>query len=61
MKMKYIIVFLLCILALAASEYIFLSEVNNQQRSLILVLTTLIGIGSIVTIFFCYRRLRRDA
>jgi uncharacterized membrane protein HdeD (DUF308 family) len=58
--MKYVIVFLLCLLALAASEYLFLSELGNQQRFLILLFAVLIAIASIVTIFLCYRRLRKD-
>ena len=60
MRMKYVIVFLLCLLALAASEYLFLSELGNQQRFLILLFAVLIAIASIVTIFLCYRRLRKD-
>ena len=60
MRMKYVIVFLLCLLALAASEYLFLSELGNQQRFLILLFAVLIAIASIVSIFLCYRRLRKD-
>jgi hypothetical protein len=60
MKMKYIIIFLVCILALAASEYLFLAELNNQQRVVILFTTTFIAVASIITIFFCYRRFRKD-
>jgi hypothetical protein len=60
MKAKYIIIFLFCLLALAASEYLFLTEVNNHQRFYILLLTTLVAIASIVTIFACYKRLRKN-
>jgi hypothetical protein len=60
MKMKYVIVFLVCILALAASEYLFLSELNNQQRFLILLFTVIIAVSSIIAIFLCYRRFRKD-
>lgn len=60
MKIKYIIIFLLGLLALTVSEYIFLTELNNQQRFYILILTSVIAIGSIVTIFACYKRLRKD-
>jgi hypothetical protein len=60
MKMKYFLIFFLCILALAASEYLFLSELGNQQRLFILLFAVLIGIGSIITIFLCYKRLRKD-
>jgi hypothetical protein len=60
MKAKYIIIFLFCLLALAASEYLFLTEVNNHQRFYILVLTTAVAIASIVTIFACYKRLRKN-
>jgi uncharacterized membrane protein len=56
MKIKYILIFLLCILVLAASEYLFLSELNNQQRFFILLITTLTAIASIVAIFLCYKR-----
>lgn len=58
--MKYIIIFLICILALAASEYLFLAELNNQQRFAILFPTTFTAIASIITIFLCYRRFRKD-
>jgi len=61
MKMKYIIIFLICILVLATSEYLFLSELNNQQRIFILLLTVLTSVASIVAIFLCYRRFRNDA
>ena len=60
MKMKYIIVFLLCILVLAISEYLFLSELGHQQRFIILLGTMLIAVASIVTIFLCYKRLQKD-
>ena len=60
MKIKYILIFLLCILVLAASEYLFLAELNNQQRFLILLLTTLTAIASIVAIFLCYKRLGKE-
>ena len=60
MKTKYIIIFLLCLLALTVSEYLFLTELNNQQRFYILFLTTAIAIGSIITIFACYKRLQKD-
>ena len=57
MKTKYILLFLFCVLALAASEYLFLSELSNQQRFVILLLTTLAAIASIIAIFLCYKRL----
>jgi hypothetical protein len=60
MKIKYILIFLLCILVLAASEYLFLSELNNQQRFFILLIATLTAIASIVAIFLCYKRLGND-
>lgn len=60
MKAKYIIIFLFCLLALAVSEYLFLTELNNQQRVYILLLTTVIAIASVVTIFACYKRLRKN-
>ena len=60
MKTKYILLFLFCVLALAASEYLFLSELNNHQRFFILLLTTVIAIASIVAIFLCYKRLERS-
>jgi hypothetical protein len=61
MRMKYTIIFLLCVLVLGASEYLFLSELNSQQRFLILLLSTTIAIASIVAIFLCYRRLEKGA
>jgi Kef-type K+ transport system membrane component KefB len=60
MKIKYILIFLLCILVLAVSEYLFLSELNNQQRFFILLITTLTAVASIVAIFLCYKRLGND-
>jgi hypothetical protein len=57
MKIKYTIFFVLLVLVLIASEYIFLSELSSHQRLLILMLTSLIAIISIVAIFICYRRL----
>ena len=60
MKTKYILLFLVCVLALAASEYLFLSELSNHQRFFILLLTTLTAIASIVAIFLCYKRLERS-
>ena len=60
MKIKYVIIFLVGLLTLAVSEYLFLTELNNQQRFFMLFLTTIIAIASIVTIFACYKRLRKD-
>lgn len=57
MKTKYILLFLVCVLALAASEYLFLSELSNHQRFFILLLTTIAAIASIIAIFLCYKRL----
>jgi len=61
MKTIYTIIFLLCVLALAASEYVFLNELNNHQRFLILLLTSLAALVSVVAIFICYRRLGKEA
>ena len=61
MKMKYTIIFLLCVMVLAASEYLFLTELNNQQRIFVLFATTIVAIGSIVAIVLCYKRLGKDA
>jgi hypothetical protein len=60
MKAKYIIIFVLCVVILAASEYIFLVELTSEHRLYILSLTTIIAILSIVTIFFCYQRFGRN-
>jgi uncharacterized membrane protein len=60
MKAKYVLLFLFCVLALAASEYLFLSELSNHQRFFILLLTTVAAIASIVAIFLCYKRLERS-
>ena len=61
MKMKYTIIFLLCVMVLAASEYLFLTELNNQQRVFVLFATTIAAIASIVVIVLCYKRLGKDA
>jgi hypothetical protein len=61
MKMKYTIIFLLCVVVLAASEYLFLTELNNQQRTFVLFATTIVAIASIVAIVLCYKRLGKDA
>jgi len=53
MKTKYILLFLVCVLTLAASEYLFLSELSNHQRFVILLLTTIAAVASIVAIFLC--------
>ncbi len=61
MKMRYLFIFLVCILVLASSEYLFLSELGNHQRFMVLFVTSIIAIGSIVAIFIAYRQLRKDA
>jgi uncharacterized membrane protein len=61
MKMKYTIIFLLCVVVLAASEYLFLTELNSQQRTFVLFATTIVAIGSIIAIVLCYKRLGKDA
>jgi len=60
MKMKYFIIFLICIIVLAGSEYLFLNELGNQQRFLILLLSVVVATTSIIAIFLCYRRLRKE-
>jgi hypothetical protein len=49
------------VLVLAVSEYLFLSEVNNQQRTFVLFATTAVAVASIVAIVLCYKRLGKDA
>ena len=61
MKTKYTIIFLLCVLVLAISEYIFLSELSSQQRSFVLFATSAVAIASIIVLVFCYKRLGKDA
>ena len=61
MKMKYTIIFLLCVVVLAASEYLFLTELNSHQRTLVLFSTTTVAIASIIAIVLCYKRLGKDA
>jgi len=61
MKMKYTIIFLFSVVVLAASEYLFLKELNNQQRTFVLCATTIVAIGSIVALVLCYKRLGKDA
>jgi hypothetical protein len=48
-------------MVLAASEYLFLTELNNQQRIFVLFATTIVAIGSIIVIVLCYKRLGKDA
>ena len=60
MKKKYVIVFIVCILILAFSEYFFLAELSAQKRGLILTVTILTAIVSLVAIFFSYRRMGKQ-
>ena len=60
MKTKYTIIFLLCVLVLAISEYIFLSELSSQQRTFVLFATSAVAIASIIALVFCYKRLGKD-
>jgi len=60
MKKKYIIVFIVCLLLLAFSEYLFLVEFSSQKRFLILVATTITALVSIIAIFFSYRRIGKE-
>lgn|GEM_PF-5829534 len=61
MKIKYTVIFLVCVLVLAASEYLFLTELNSQQRVFVLFATTAVAIASIVVLVLCYKRLGKDA
>lgn len=61
MKVKYAIYFVLLIIVLVVSEYIFLTELNTRQRLGILFLTSFIAISSIVAIFICYRRIGHES
>ena len=60
MKKKYIIVFIVCLLLLAFSEYLFLVEFSAQRRFLILIGTSVIALLSLVAIFFSYRRIGKE-
>ena len=60
MKKKYVIIFVICLILLALSEYIFLVELNSQKRLDILVFTTLIAVVSLITIFISYRRISKE-
>jgi len=60
MKKKYVIVFIVCLLLLAFSEYLFLVELSSQKRFLILIATTLTAIISLVAIFFSYKRIGNE-
>jgi hypothetical protein len=57
MKLKYILIFLVGVLVLAATEYFFLVELNGQNRPVVLLLTSALAVISIVTIFKCYKRI----
>jgi len=61
MKAKYTIIFLLCVLALAASEYGFLVELSSHQRPIVLLLTSFIAIIAVIAIFLSYKRLGKQA
>jgi hypothetical protein len=60
MKKKYVIIFVVCLIFLALSEYLFLVELNSQKRMGILVFTTLIAVISLITIFISYRRISKE-
>ena len=60
MKKKYVIVFIVCLLLLAFSEYLFLVEFSAQRRFLILIGTSVIALLSLVAIFFSYRRIGKE-
>ena len=60
MKKKYAIVFIICLLLLALSEYLFLVELSSQKRLLILTGTTLIALVSLVAIFLSYRKMGKQ-
>jgi hypothetical protein len=60
MKKKYVIVFVVCLLILALSEYLFLVELSSQKRFLILIATTLAAVISLVAIFFSYRKMGKE-
>jgi hypothetical protein len=60
MNKKYVIVFIVCLLVLAFSEYLFLVEFSSQKRLPILTATTVVAIVSLVAIFFSYRRMGKE-
>jgi hypothetical protein len=60
MKKKYVVIFVICLILLALSEYVFLVELNSQKRMTILISTTLIALISLVTIFISYRRISKE-
>jgi hypothetical protein len=60
MKKKYVIIFIVCLILLALSEYLFLVELNSQRRTVILLCTTLIAVASLITIFISYRRISKE-
>jgi hypothetical protein len=57
MKLKYILIFLVGVLFLAANEYLFLLELNSQNRPFVLIITTIFAVIAIIAIFKCYKRL----
>jgi hypothetical protein len=57
MKVKYALIFFVGILALAASEYLFLLELSSQNRFYVLVSTSVIAVVSVIAIFKCYKRI----
>ena len=60
MNKKYVIVFIVCLLLLALSEYLFLVELSSQKRFLMLTAATIMAIVSLIAIFFSYRHIGKE-
>ena len=60
MKLKYAVIFLLCVLILAASEYYFLLELSSLKRIFILLSTSLAALTAVIVIFISYKHLGRE-
>jgi len=60
MKIKYTIIFLAAIILLLVSEYLFLTELNEAHRFLVLLLSASGVILSACIAILCYKRSAKD-
>lgn len=58
MKSKYTILFVLAVLALLASEYIFLLEVSKQHTSAFIIASGAFIVLSLVLVVYTYKKMQ---
>jgi len=58
MKSKYTILFILAVLALLVSEYIFLLEVSKQHTSAIIIASGAFIIFSLFLVVYTYKKMQ---